>query len=145
MDDLLKKVVKGSKIPREKVGKNYDKAITYMFRKRFNGILKMDNNVNSNIAEKLMAHKRGLDGTYLQPTMEECYVEFFKAISKLTIDPHQRHELETVIQEKKIEELRSEKQRHVEEMRSNFIKWFMEMKPRQIEKLMERKVEILNS
>ena len=118
MDELLKKVVKGAKIPRNKVGKHYDKAITYMFRKRFNGILKMDNNVNSNITEKLMAHKRGLDSTYLRPSLEECYVEFFKAISKLTIDPHKRHELETLIQEKKIEELKGEKQRSVEEMRS---------------------------
>jgi len=146
MDFFLKRVIKGARIERKKINsRNYDKAITYMFRKRYNGHLKMTNQVNSNIAEKLMAHKRGLDGTYLQPTMEQCYVEFFKAILKLTIDPHQRHELETAIQQKKIDELKSEKQRHAEETRSNFIKWFMEMKPQQIEKLMERKVEILNS
>ena len=33
-----------------------------------------------------MAHKRGLDATYLQPTMEECYAEFKKAIPELTVD-----------------------------------------------------------
>ena len=55
------------------------------------------------------------------------------------------HQLELEHQQKIIETLREEKQRHVEEMRSNFIKWFKEMKPRQIEKIMGRKIEILNS
>jgi len=142
---MLRSLIKGARIERNKVGKHYDKAMVYMFRKRFNGHLKMLNDVNSNIAEKLMAHKRGLDGTYLQPTMEQCYIEFFKAIPRLTIDPHNRHQLELEHQQKIIETLREEKQRHVEEMRSNFIKWFKEMKPRQIEKIMGRKIEILNS
>lgn len=65
-------------------GKN-DKPLTYGFRKRLNTILKLDNDVNVNIAEKLMAHKRGLDGTYLKPTLEECFAEFRKAIPELTI------------------------------------------------------------
>ena len=65
-----------------------------MFRKRFNTILKLNNDVNSNIAEKLMAHKKGLDGTYLQPTMEECYNEFVKAIPELTIDDSARKQFE---------------------------------------------------
>ena len=62
----------------------------YMFRKRFSIILKLKNDVNSNITEKLMAYKKGLDGTYLQPTREECFREFVKAISQLTIDPTER-------------------------------------------------------
>jgi len=56
---------KKSGILRVKKGNRFDLAVTYGFRKRFNGVLKMNNSVNSNIAEKLMAHKRGLDGTYL--------------------------------------------------------------------------------
>ena len=77
-------------IERIKKGKRYDKAEIYGFRKRFNTILKLNNDVNSNIAEKLMAHKRGLDGTYLQPTKEECFTEFVKAIPELTIDPTEK-------------------------------------------------------
>jgi len=65
-----------------------------MFRKRFNTILKINNDVNSNIAEKLMAHKRGLDGTYLQPTREECFLEFVKAIPDLMIDDSARKQAE---------------------------------------------------
>ena len=106
LDSLLKSAVDGARIKRKLInGRNYDKALTYMFRKRFNGHLKMSNQVNSNIAEKLMAHKRGLDNTYLQPTMEQCYVEFFKAIPKLTVDPTERLEAENKAKSKKILEL----------------------------------------
>ena len=90
MKEILVNIIKGAKIPRKKVGNRYDKSLVYMFRKRFNTILKLNNEVNSNIAEKLMAHKRGLDGTYLQPSMEECYAEFVKAIPGLTIDDSER-------------------------------------------------------
>jgi integrase/recombinase XerD len=60
MTEILVKIIKGAKIERKKTGNRYDKSLTYMFRKRFNTILKLNNSVNSNIAEKLMAHKRGL-------------------------------------------------------------------------------------
>jgi len=107
LDHMLNGIVKSAKIPRKKVdARGYDKAITYMFRKRFNGHLKMDNRVNSNIAEKLMAHKNGLDGTYLQPTLEECYVEFFKAIPRLTPDPTHRHQLQMASKEMEIQRLK---------------------------------------
>jgi len=73
-------------VERVKVGCRFDKALLYGFRKRFNTILKLDNDINSNIAEKLMAHKNGLDGTYLKPTKEQCFAEFVKAIPALTLD-----------------------------------------------------------
>jgi len=90
----LTKLYKKAGIIREKKGNRFDLAITYGFRKRFNTILKLNNDVNSNIAEKLMAHKRGLDGTYLQPTREECFTEFLKAIPFLTISDDERMRLE---------------------------------------------------
>jgi len=90
----LGKLMKAAEIQRTKVGARYDKAIVYGFRKRFNGILKMNNNINSNIAEKLMAHKNGLDGTYLKPTREECYTEFVKAVKDLTLDPTERQKIQ---------------------------------------------------
>jgi len=88
-------LIKASGVKRVRVSKHsFDKSVMYMFRKRFNTILKLNNEVNSNIAEKLMAHKRGLDGTYLQPTMEECFAEFVKAIPELTIDPTERQKFD---------------------------------------------------
>jgi len=99
-------------IERIKKGKRYDKAAIYGFRKRFNTILKLNNDVNSNIAEKLMAHKRGLDGTYLQPTREECFAEFVKAIPELTINAteRQKHKIESL--EKERTELEQQRQQN---------------------------------
>jgi len=102
---IIYKLIKKSGIKRIKNGNRYDKAVIYMFRKRFNGKLKMENSVNSNIAEKLMAHKRGLDGTYLQPTREECFREFVKAVPQLTVDPTERQRIEIETKQQKIDEL----------------------------------------
>jgi len=85
-DLLIKADVKRTRIR----GHRFDKAVVYGFRKRFNTIMKINNEVNSNIAEKLMAHKRGLDGTYLQPTTEECFREFKKGIPYLTINEEEK-------------------------------------------------------
>lgn len=93
MYEMLSKLYRQAAIEREKIGNRYDKALTYGFRKRFNTILKINNEVNSNIAEKLMAHKRGLDGTYLTPTREECFAEFVKAIPELTISDSERDKI----------------------------------------------------
>ncbi|KAG2473631.1 MAG: Integrase family protein [Nitrosopumilales archaeon] len=100
--EMLTNMLKIAGIERKKSKNRYDKGIVIGFRKRFNGILKMNNEVNSNIAEKLMAHKKGLDGHYLKPTVEECFTEFRKAIPALTVDPTERQNL-------KIEKLEQEK------------------------------------
>lgn len=91
---IIKDMISKAGIERKQTGLRYDKAVIYGFRKRFNTILKLNNNVNSNIAEKLMAHKRGLDGTYLQPTKEECFREFLKAVPDLTLNETERQKLE---------------------------------------------------
>jgi len=87
---LISNAVKLAGVERKKDGNRFDKAATYGFRKRFNTILKLNNKINSNIAEKLMAHKLGLDGSYLKPTKEECFAEFIKAIQELTISDEAR-------------------------------------------------------
>jgi len=87
---LMSRIVSNSGVNREKSGNRYNIQMDHGFRKRFNTILKLDSRVNANIAEKLMAHKRGLDGTYLTPTRDECFKEFVKAIPELTISSKQR-------------------------------------------------------
>lgn len=111
---IMEGLIKASALQRKKVGKRrYDKSIMYMFRKRFNGILKINNEVNSNIAEKLMAHKKGLDGTYLQPTLQECYAEFVKAVSELTVDSTERQQILLNKKQDEINELKEMKAREV--------------------------------
>lgn len=98
-------------LERIKTGNRYDKAMMYGFRKRFNTILKINNEVNSNIAEKLMAHKNGLDGVYLKPTREECFAEFIKAIPELTVSKAEKLSL-------KLNKIESEKDLRIQELES---------------------------
>ncbi len=112
-------LIRRSGIKRTKKGNRYDKAMIYGFRKRFNTILKINNEVNSNIAEKLMAHKNGLDGTYLKPTREECFNEFKKAISDLTISGEERLRLEKLHLENKLQ-ARQDQNESVEMLRREF-------------------------
>jgi integrase/recombinase XerD len=112
---VMTRLLDNSEVERIKEGRRYDKAVIYGFRKRFNTIMKLNGNVNSNIAEKLMAHKKGLDGVYFKPTREECFKEFVKAIPDLTIDENER--LKQIL-EKQNEELKSqpEKDRRITEL-----------------------------
>jgi len=103
--EMLVNLMKLAGIERKKTNNRYDKSIVYGFRKRFNGILKMNHDVNSNIAEKLMGHKRGLDANYLKPTKEQCFAEFVKAISELTIDPTEKQKVIIEKQKEEISEL----------------------------------------
>lgn len=103
--ELLGALYRKAGIERQKVGHRYDKSLTYGFRKRYNTILKINNSVNSNIAEKLMGHKKGLDGAYFTPTRDECFGEFVKAIPDLTIDDNERLSIENETKTKKIIEI----------------------------------------
>ena len=82
---IVYRAVQKSKIIRYKQNSRYDIQINHGFRKRFNTILKLNNGVNYNIAEKLMGHKNGLDGIYFTPTLNELFTEFKKIIHKLKI------------------------------------------------------------
>ncbi|MCH7758684.1 MAG: tyrosine-type recombinase/integrase [Thaumarchaeota archaeon] len=105
---LMNNLIKTAGIERVKDGNRFDKAATYGFRKRFNTTLKLNNDVNSNIAEKLMAHKNGLDGNYLKPTREQCFAEFVKAITELTISDEARNKAKIADLEKEKSVLQKE-------------------------------------
>lgn len=79
------RVVNHSGVTRTKLGTRYNIQINHGFRKYFNTTLKLNNNVNSNIVEKLLGHKNGLDGTYLTPTLTQCFNEIQKAKDDLTV------------------------------------------------------------
>lgn len=122
LNSIFDNLEKRAHIEKIKTGNRYDKALMYGFRKRFNTILKIDSDVNSNIAEKLMAHKNGLDGVYFTPTREECFVEFVKAIPQLTVSKAEKLRL-------KLEEVESDKDEKIRKLES-------EMK--QVYKLLEQ-------
>ena len=90
---IIRRTVHNAALRPHKVGSRYDIQQNHGFRKRFNTILKLNNKVNSNVAEKLMGHKNGLDGVYLTPSKNELFQEFQKAISDLTIDPTEKQKI----------------------------------------------------
>jgi len=111
----MQRVLGRTPLTRIKKRNRFDIQIDHGFRKRFNTILKLDSELNSNIAEKLMQHKKGLDGTYLTPTREQCFKEFVKAISELTISPEERQRLKILLQDSEISELRA-KNKQIDEL-----------------------------
>ena len=122
LNSIFDNLERKAHIEKIKTGNRYDKALMYGFRKRFNTILKINSDVNSNIAEKLMAHKNGLDGVYLTPTREECFEEFVKAIPKLTISKAEKLTME-------LEKSESDKVQKIEKLESEM---------REVYKLLER-------
>lgn len=101
----IQRILKRTPILRTKKRNRYDTQIDHGFRKRFNTILKLKSEVNSNIAEKLMQHKKGLDGTYLVPTRHECFREFAKAIPELTVNRAERQRMEIEKKQQRITDL----------------------------------------
>jgi|APSaa5957512535_1039671.scaffolds.fasta_scaffold00674_2 site-specific recombinase XerD len=97
---MIHRTIKTSKVKRSKVGKHFDIQMDHGFRKRFNIILKLNNNINSNIAEKIMGHSITipLDNTYLPAqnpeVLKKCFDEFRKAIPELTINDSLKKQIE---------------------------------------------------
>lgn len=82
---VVYRTISKSNMIRIKHNGRYDVQADHGFRKRFNTILKLNNFVNYNIAEKLMGHRNGLDGIYLKPTLDEIFKEFKKVMTKLEV------------------------------------------------------------
>jgi|APSaa5957512535_1039671.scaffolds.fasta_scaffold42562_2 integrase len=99
---VLARCTKNAAIRGQKKNGRYSEQLVHGLRKRFNTILKLNNSVNDNAIEKMMGHKKGLDGAYLQMTPERLFEEFSKGILDLTID-------QTEKQKVKIESLEADK------------------------------------
>jgi len=108
---IIKRITVKANIRGEKHDGRYNVQICHGFRKRFNTILKQNNEVNDNAIEKMMGHRNGLDGTYLQITDEELLEHFMKGVLDLTISNDQRLVIEkNQLEQEKIElEIKFEK------------------------------------
>ena len=110
---MIFRSINRSGIKRIRIHKHFDIQMDHGFRKRFNITLKLDNNVNSNIAEKIMGHSVTipLDGAYLPSNdprvIKKCFEEFKKAIPELTIDGTARMQAELKQKEKENTDLQN--------------------------------------
>jgi len=99
---VIKRSVSNASLRGQKKNGRYSEQLVHGFRKRFNTILKLNNNVNDNAIEKMMGHTNGLDGSYLQITDERLFEEFKKGIMDLIVSDDERDKA-------KIKELENEK------------------------------------
>jgi len=127
LQDVTDRIVKNAGLLREKSGKRYNIQKNHGFRKRFNTILKQVPDLNSNVAEKLLGHKNGLDGVYFVPTRDELFTEFKKAIPDLTID--QSEKLEVKLKEAQVEKNRLEEMERKLESNERLIRMLQETIP----------------
>lgn len=85
MEYHVKNAVRDAGIRRTKTGRRFDKSLMYGLRKRFATQLKLAPDIDGDIVEKLLGHKRGLNNSYLKPTQDESFREFVKAIPILEV------------------------------------------------------------
>ncbi len=111
--NIFLRCLRQTSIKRSMKGRRNDIQLMHGFRKRFNTIMKLENSVNANIAEKILGHKNGLDSVYFVPTREQCFSEFVKAIPFLTISDDERMRLEN----EKLKQDNSEKKQFEEKIK----------------------------
>lgn len=90
---IIKRVTLKANIRGQKKDNRFRVQVCHGFRKRFNSTLKLNNAVNDNAIEKMMGHKNGLDGTYLQISDERLFEEFYKGVPDLTVSSHERDQI----------------------------------------------------
>jgi integrase/recombinase XerD len=111
--------------------KRYAIPVAHGFRKRFNTILKSNNNINSNLVEKMMGHSTTihLDNNYLKPSVDRLFEEYVKGVADLTISNEERQNI-------KIEEL-NQKNSNLEIKNSQVVELaqWLDQNPRIVENL----------
>jgi len=118
---IIWRIINKAKIKRVRINRNFDIQMDHGFRKRFNTIMKLDSEVNSNIAERILGHSvtHKLDNTYFTPSLENLFAEFKKAIPELTISEELKLKLENENKTKRITELESRDQ-EIEKLKARF-------------------------
>ena len=142
---VIKRSVTNASLRGQKKNGRFSEQLVHGFRKRFNTILKLNNDVNDNAIEKMMGHTNGLDGVYLQITPEKLFEEFKKGIMDLTVSDEERDkakiqeleleksELQTLEESKKRQQqyfvdVTNEKAKFVESMQKQMAKMVKEIR-----------------
>jgi len=120
---ILYRAVRRANLPnRKRDEKNrYNIQIAHGFRKRFNTLLKSNNEINSNLVEKMMGHSITiqLDNSYLKPTKDRLFKEYVKAIPELSVDEAIKLREENRLKDKELSELRS-KDKRIDKLEADF-------------------------
>jgi integrase/recombinase XerD len=87
---------------------NLPNILVHAFRRRFNTVLKLNDNANPTLIERLMGHDQKLDNSYFQPTLEQLFEEYQKGMADLTIDDSHRLLAERELMQAELTELQQE-------------------------------------
>ena len=100
-----------------------EKQANHAFRKRFDTILKSNQNINISLAEKMMGHSITipLDNVYFKPAIEQMFDEYQKAIPELTIDDKYWFELQLKEKDEKINEL-NKKDNEIDSLKNTILR-----------------------
>jgi integrase len=100
----------------------YEKQANHAFRKRWDTIVKSNQNINISIAEKMMGHSTTipLDNVYFKPAIEQMFDEYQKAIPELMIDDNHRFQLQLKEKDEKINAL-SQKDNEIDMLKNTIL------------------------
>jgi integrase len=112
------RLCKDNELCGQKSNNRHEIASLHGLRKRFNTILKSRNDVNPNIAERLMGHSLTiqLDNAYFVPTMDRLFEEYQKVILDLTIDEKYQVLNELELKNQHIQKLENDKDQKIKEL-----------------------------
>ena len=123
LSTLLNRLVKNTTIVRTKTHKNrYDIMSAHGLRKFFDTTLKLNQNLNPSVVERLLSHKSKairLDSSYFRPRENDLFEVYQKAIPSLTIDKSSRLEFELEENKERLEKLENSKDRRILELESD--------------------------
>lgn len=93
-------------------------AACHGLRKRFNTLLKTRNDVNPNLAERLLGHSTSisLDNSYFRPTIDALFDTYQKIIPELTIDESYLLQMEIAQKDEQIKTLQNDKDQRIKEL-----------------------------
>ena len=119
----LNRIAFNSNIIRIKTYKNrYDIMSAHGLRKFFDTTLKLNQNLNPAIVERLLSHKSRsipLDSSYFQPLENDLFEVYKEAIPNLTLDKSSRLQLELDLNKERLAKLENSKDRRILELESD--------------------------
>jgi len=118
LSTLFNRLARDSSIVRTKTHRNrYDIMSAHGIRKFFDTTLKLNQNLNPAIIERLLSHKSKsipLDSSYFCPSENDLFEVYQKAIPSLTIDKSSRLQLELDLNKERLAKLENTKDRRIE-------------------------------
>jgi len=101
-----------------KIDNRYPIAVVHGIRKFFDTVLKSNNEINPNIAEKLTGHSYTfrLDNVYFKPDNDSMFREFQKVIPDLTITDEYRLKQEIETKNQTIQHLESDNEQKIRDL-----------------------------